>query len=260
MIRLLDRLRGRLESAKPAPEFLPGARMYCIGDIHGRFDLLTELHQKILDDRAGYEGTVHLLYIGDYIDRGPQSREVVDLLLERPLAGFTHTFLRGNHEQALLDFLEYPREASVWLTFGGRETLASYGVTVPPRPAIVEMQALADKLAEVLPGTHLAFYRDCLLNWQGGDYHFVHAGIRPGVPLNEQDQDDQLWIREEFTHSGRDHGAVIVHGHTISPQPEELPNRIGIDTGAFHTGILTCLVLEGAKRRFLQTGCRRVGP
>lgn len=253
MIRLPERLRRR-RGTPPTPRFTDGARMYCVGDVHGRADLLIELQSKILADARGYAGHRVLLYLGDYIDRGLQSRQVVDLLLDRPLDGFQAVHLKGNHEQALLDFLKYPEATSAWLDFGGLETLASYGVSLTPLPGIQDLARLAAELDAVLPQAHRAFFESLPLSWSGGDYHFVHAGIRPGVALGAQHAEDLLWIREEFTQSGLDHGAVIVHGHTITREPELLPNRIGLDTGAFHTGILTCLVLEGVQRRFLQTG------
>ena len=255
-MRILEKLRGKSAPAKARAEYLPGARMYCIGDIHGRLDLLEELHARILADAAGFGGERQILYLGDYIDRGAQSKQVVDLLSEKPLKGFEAIFLKGNHEQALLDFLEYPQATASWLTFGGRETLHSYGVTTPLIPTLRDVDVLAAKLDTRLPVAHRAFYQDGLLYWAGGCYYFVHAGIRPGVALDKQHYEDQLWIREEFTASSAEHGAVVVHGHSITPQVEFRPNRIGIDTGAFATGVLTALVLEGTRQRLLQTGSK----
>lgn len=258
MKKLLDKIRrGQAEAAergRAAPAYPPGARMYCIGDIHGRADLLRELHGLILEDVAGYEGECHVLYLGDYIDRGAQSRQVIDLLLDEPLPGFRSIFLKGNHEQAMLDFMVHPENVAGWLGFGGRETLASYGINASFFPLMKELPDLASSLAAHLPPAHLAFLQDGLDSWRAGDYYFVHAGVRPGVPLGEQQVEDQLWIRNEFLHSTENHGAVVVHGHTIVDAPELLPNRIGIDTGAFNSGILTALVLEGESQRLLQTG------
>ena len=228
--------------------------MYCIGDIHGRDDLLAELHGQIEADAADYPGRKQILYLGDYIDRGPESRQVIERLLNAPLAGFEAIFLKGNHEQALLDFLEFPGAAASWMVFGGRETLASYGIEVPPHTIHQELASLAEALKAALPPEHLAFFRDAPVCWRGGDYYFVHAGIRPGVPLDRQHVEDQLWIREDFTESTRDHGVVVVHGHTNREQAEFRPNRVGIDTGAYFTGVLTCLVLESEDQRLLQTG------
>jgi len=228
--------------------------MYCIGDIHGRADLLLDLQARIEADVRGYTGRRMLLYLGDYIDRGTQSRQVVDQLLERPLEGFETIYLKGNHEQALLDFLRYPEATAAWLDFGGLETLESYGLSLTSQPRAQDLGELARRLAAVLPDAHKAFFESGLLHWRGGDYLFVHAGIRPGVALDAQHEEDLMWIREEFTGSLRDHGVVVVHGHTISAEPEFRFNRIGLDTGAFHTGVLTCLVLEGTDQRLLQTG------
>lgn len=244
---------------KPAPvhrseaRYPEGARCYAVGDIHGRADLLVELHQMIREDAEAFGGRKQILYLGDYIDRGLQSRQVVEMLLSPQLPGFETIFLKGNHEQAMLDFLEYPEATAGWLSFGGRETLLSYGISVTHVPLMRDMKRLAAELDEMLPEDHREFLEDGLLSFRAGDYYFVHAGVRPGVPLEDQHFEDQLWIREEFIHSNVDHGAVVVHGHTISPEPEIMPNRIGLDTGAFHSGILTALVLEGTEQRILQT-------
>ena len=228
-----------------------GKRMYCIGDIHGRADLLDQLHGLIKADAAGFTGETQALYLGDYIDRGDDSKRVIDTLLGDPLPGFEYIYLLGNHEHALLDFLLDPESMSGWLSWGGRETLASYGIQVSLSPALPELR---DTLERATPANHLNFYVNCQLHHQEGSYYFVHAGIRPGIALKKQRFEDQLWIRDPFTSSTRDHGAVIVHGHTISEEAELLPNRIGIDTGAYYSGVLTCLVLEGTEQRLLQTG------
>jgi serine/threonine protein phosphatase 1 len=232
----------------------PDVRVYCIGDIHGRRDLLLDLHDRIIADAERFDGAKKLVYLGDYIDRGLQSREVIDELLEAPLAGFESVHLLGNHEQTLLDFLDYPKQAAGWLAWGGRETLASYGVPLPPGFRPPDVEALRDALRERISDSHLEFFRQMPLLHTEGDYVFVHAGIRPGVPLQEQDKSDLLWIRQDFTGSSEWHGHVVVHGHSISEEVEMLPNRIGIDTGAFCTGVLTCLVLEGPTQRLIQTG------
>jgi len=255
LLRLLERLWSRNgASGETWPSYPRGARMYCIGDIHGRDDLLVDLHAQIEADAADYRGRKQILYLGDYIDRGPQSCQVIERLLNAPLAGFESIHLKGNHEQFLLDFLEFPGAAAGWLTFGGRETLASYGIDVPVMPARSRLAELAGSLADTLPPEHLAFFRDSPVCWRGGDYYFVHAGIRPGVPLDQQHAEDQIWIRDEFLDSTCDHGVVVVHGHTNGEHPEFRSNRIGIDTGACFTGVLTCLVLEDQDQRLLQTG------
>jgi len=245
---------GNEETAEVDP-FLPaGQRVYCIGDIHGRLDLLQQLHRAVAADANAYDGEKTLVYLGDYIDRGEQSKEVVDLLLAQPLEGLRPVYLLGNHEQTLLDFLEHPSHVASWLTYGGRATLRSYGVSVEEDSSRHNLYRLRDELEYQLPQSHLDFYRGLQLTHVAGSYCFVHAGIRPGLRLQEQRDEDLLWIREDFTRSTAMHEHIVVHGHSIALEVEFRPNRIGIDTGAFHTGNLTCLVLEGAQQRLLQTG------
>ncbi len=209
----------------------------------------------IVNDAAGAEASRRVIvYIGDYVDRGLQSREVVDLLLEGPPAGFEAVPLKGNHEDFLLRFLEDASLGPLWMYNGGDATLYSYGVErtgfVLDRGAFAETQAA---FRRVLPHRHLEFFRSLRLHHTEGDYFFVHAGVRPGVPLDAQDEEEMLWIRDPFLYSEADYGKVVVHGHTPVAEPEDLANRIDIDTGAFFSGRLTCLVLEGGERRFLQT-------
>lgn len=232
-----------------------GTRVYAVGDIHGRADLLRSLHRKILDDAADAEAQrLVVVYIGDYVDRGPDSFGVVDMLIEEPLAGFERHHLKGNHEDFLLRFLETGSHGEVWMINGARATLGSYGVEWSDMAYGVDgLAAARQKFADFMPESHFQFFRGLELQHQEGDYLFVHAGIRPGVPLGEQRAFDLMWIREVFLDSSADHGVVVVHGHTIAPEPEVLPNRIGIDTGAFHSNRLTALVVEGAERRFLHT-------
>ncbi|MGK2924341.1 MAG: metallophosphoesterase family protein [Lysobacterales bacterium] len=253
MAALLDKLRrGAREPAQPA--YPVGKRMYCIGDIHGRADLLAELQRTIVADAAGFDGQCQLLYLGDYVDRGEQSRQVLDLLTAGPPAGFEQIHLLGNHEQAMLDFLLDPVAMAGWLTWGGSATLRSYGIHAGVVGSRRELLALRDRLDAALPHHHREFLVSGHPAHAEGSYYFVHAGVRPGVPLEKQAIEDQLWIRDEFTQSQAHHGAIVVHGHSISEQVEFHPNRIGIDTGAFATGVLTALVLEGEQQRLLQTG------
>ena len=254
MPSFLKRWRGTEEPAAVLPFVPAGQRIYCIGDIHGRLDLLQQLHQLILRDATDYSGEQTLVYLGDYIDRGERSKEVIDLFLEAPLAGFKHVYLKGNHEQTLLDFLQHPWAVAAWLTYGGRATLHSYGVPSTLEPSRSDLDDLRDDLEFRLPQSHLQFYSQLVPMHLVGSYCFVHAGIRPGIPLQEQRNEDLLWIREDFTESNAAHEHIVVHGHTITPEVEWRPNRIGIDTGAFSSGVLTCLVLEGAGQRVLQTG------
>jgi len=250
--RLIKKLRQPTEPTQP--HIPQNQRIYCIGDIHGRADLLQQLHQKILTDATAYPGKKIIVYLGDYIDRGEQSRQVIELLLTHPLPDFEPIYLMGNHEQVMLSFIEYPEVSAAWLTFGGRQALNSYGIPLAHIPIKKELAPLARQLVENVPDAHWEFLHNCVSSWQCGSYYFVHAGIEPGVALDKQVLEDQLWIREEFLRSKRDHGAIVVHGHTITEEPEVLPNRIGIDTGAYESGVLTCLVLEGAGHRFLRTG------
>ena len=236
------------------PEIPADRRLYCIGDIHGRLDLLRDLHSMIKLDASDYDGHKIVLYLGDYIDRGEQSKEVIDYLLESPLPGFEPVYLLGNHEQTLLDFLDQPRAAASWLAFGGRACLASYGVEISLGSKHSEINKVCDDLRQKIPMSHLEFFQECKVIHEEGGYCFVHAGIRPHVPLSEQRNEDLLWIRDDFTGSRVMHDRVVVHGHSISEEVEFLPNRIGIDTGAYYTGVLTCLVLEGEQQRLLQTG------
>jgi serine/threonine protein phosphatase 1 len=234
----------------------PGTRIYAIGDIHGRLDLLVRLHELIAADaNRAHQGRRVLVYIGDYIDRGPNSAGVIDLLLDRPVPGFEIVHLLGNHEDTLLQFPDDMTVGPSWLTYGGVQTLASYFVDVSQGSwrDERELRRLQGEIRRRVPRRHVEFLRNLPLTHVEGDYLFVHAGIRPGIPLARQERDDLLWIRDEFLHSREDHGKIVVHGHTITETPDQRPNRIGIDTGAFHTDRLTCAVLDGAGRAFLHT-------
>lgn len=220
------------------PSLPDGLRVYAVGDIHGRYDLLQALAARIRADmvesrpRSSAE-----IYVGDYIDRGPQSREVVEWLLETPPLTERRICLRGNHEVMLLDALTDPVALHHWLRNGAGATLASYG--------------LAASEVRALPPKHLDFFENLELTASIGSYLFVHAGLRPGLALAAQDEEDLVWIREPFLSSEVDHGLIVVHGHTPVDAPDARPNRINIDTGAVFSGNLTCLVLEGTSRRFL---------
>jgi serine/threonine protein phosphatase 1 len=233
-----------------------GRRVYAVGEIHGRADLLLRLHELIATDAVrGPSAKPVVIYLGDYIDRGPQSRAVIDLLLERPLAGVEAVHLLGNHEQALLRFLDDTAIGPTWFDFGGIATLLSFGIAVTAGglARAGSLSPVQGELRSVLAPSQLAFLRSLQLMHVEGGYAFVHAGIRPGVPLDRQTEKDLLNIRSEFLDSTLDHGKVIVHGHSIREEPEIRFNRIGIDTGAYATGRLTCLVLEGTSRDFLHT-------
>ncbi len=226
-------------------------KIYAVGDVHGRADLLDQLLDKIARDAAAATGTRSLVFVGDYIDRGPDSRGVIERLLH-PMAGFETHYLRGNHDQALLDFLVDPSTYRVWRRFGAAETLLSYEVEPPDNDAAAFVFASND-LAEKLPEAHRYFFQELRSFVQIGGYHFVHAGARPGVSLEEQTLEDMMWIREDFLNSDEDFGKVIVHGHTPGDRPVCRANRIGIDTGAYATNCLTAVVLDGVGARFLST-------
>jgi serine/threonine protein phosphatase 1 len=233
----------------PAPATLaPDLRVYAIGDIHGCLDRLQALHAAIAADLAE-RPVAHavLIHLGDLIDRGPDSAGVVAFVAQAPKpAGIAETVtLLGNHEALMLAALDAPEKddaARLWVANGGADALLSWGV---PR------QTEPKDWRSCIPPEHLAFLRDRPLSRRIDGYLFVHAGVRPGVPLEQQEAHDLLWIREPFLSSKADHGAVVVHGHTPRPKPELRPNRIGIDTGAVMGGSLTCLLLEADRLGFL---------
>jgi serine/threonine protein phosphatase 1 len=231
-------------------------RVYAIGDIHGCVELLDTLHGMIADDlRSAPEGTRSLVvYLGDYIDRGAGSCQVIDRLLWEPLAASEIIHLCGNHDDFLLKFLEDPSVGPIWLKNGGTATVESYGVEVPPEPDREALRALRDRLESRLPEAHRDFFRRLRYSHSEGGYFFAHAGVRPGVPLEAQSPYDLMWIRGEFLESNADFGKMVIHGHTPSKGVDQRPNRIGVDTGAFWTGQLTAAVLEGEAVRFLSTG------
>jgi serine/threonine protein phosphatase 1 len=228
--------------------------MYVVGDIHGRADLLGELLSLIDADmaRRGLIEAVHV-FLGDYIDRGEFSRGTIDRLIER---GSTHqcVFLKGNHELIALGCLTDKTSIPTWIRLGGAQTLLSYGVRPSLRLAASELGAIQIAFQTALPRAHLQFLGKLQTHFSAGDYFFAHAGVKPNVPLSKQREKDLLWIRDEFLSSTRDHGKIIVHGHTPTMEVEFKPNRINIDTGAFLTNRLTCLVLEKDQRLLLQTG------
>ncbi len=238
------------------PTVPAGSAVYAIGDIHGRADLLAELHAGIAAN-AVRRGAIRrvIVYLGDYVDRGPDTAGVIEILLDGVPAGFEPVYLIGNHERMMLDFLDDPSCGPLWLRNGGEATMASYGVAyeVGEGLDLQRLRGLQGALRFHLPERHRAFLQSLQRLHVEGDYAFAHAGIRPGVPLEAQEEMDLLWVRGLFLRSTRDHGKIIVHGHTIVPEPEILPNRIGIDTGAWYTGRLTSLALEGGRRQFVAT-------
>jgi serine/threonine protein phosphatase 1 len=246
---------SRVFAAKPPrPASTPErTRVYAIGDVHGRDDLLDAMAGLIERDCASAPAETVTVTIGDYVDRGPHSAAVVERLASgrfpTPLRA-----LRGNHEAMLLRFLAEPLFLEYWRWSGGLETLRSYGVDVSAAMRGEGYERARDAFAEALPATHRAFLEATELSVSIGDYFFCHAGVRPGRPLERQSGEDLMWIRDGFLGCERPFGKIVVHGHTPAPNPEVRPNRINIDTGAFATSRLTCLALEGERRWFLTAG------
>lgn len=234
-----------------APE---GLRLYAVGDIHGRLDLLRLLLGAIAEDAEGTTAAIRLIFLGDYTDRGPQSREVVETLMElgerRPDASI---FLKGNHDDTLLKFVRDPGVGRSWCNYGGAETLESYGVQAPVMTTdAADWERARLEFVDSLGQRGLAFFEALPPFVEFGDYFFVHAGVRPGVPLDEQDEKDLLWIRDDFLRPREAMEKAIVHGHTPEADAFVSARRIGIDTGAYASGVLTAVVLEGAERRLIQ--------
>lgn len=252
----LKQLINRFLKTKPYPTpALPdNTRVYCIGDIHGRHDLLVKLLSQIKQDAASFSGRVLMIYLGDYIDRGMQSRDVIEELLQNVQPGIEYVYLRGNHEQTMLDFLREESVGRSWFTYGGQATLASYNACDAKIPTKREdFITIQQRLLKNLPRSHFQFLNNTLFSYSLGSYFFVHAGINPDLSLSRQKPENMLWIRNEFVSEKKPYEKIIVHGHTITDEPELLPNRIGIDTGAYASGILTCLVLQGDQQRIIQT-------
>lgn len=239
--------------AKRLPCGIAGARAYAIGDVHGRLDLLTELLRKIEHDNASRDpAKTYLVILGDLVDRGPDSRGVVDLFVTAPPPWARVVHIKGNHEQYFADVLGGAWNLiPQWLANGGQKCIESYGLS-RAWSLNATPEAIADALRKAVPPSHLKLLEEMADSLRFGDYLFVHAGIRPGIPLDSQTPADLRLIREGFLDDLTDHGVVVVHGHTIVDSPEEHPNRIALDTGAYRTGRLTALRIEGAERAFIQ--------
>ncbi len=242
-------------SASPfTPKVAAGKRIYAVGDIHGRRDLLDRLLMQIEQHaQTSPHAENTLIFLGDYVDRGADSKGVVDRLLALALPDWKLIFLRGNHDQSVLDFLADASFYRAWRTFGAPETLLSYGVMPPRFDRDADFETARRELAERLPHGHLGFYENLQYSYIQDDYMFVHAGIRPGIPVDEQLAQDMMWIRDEFLFHRRPLEKMIVHGHTPSDRPVKNAVRIGIDTGAHATHRLTAAILEGESCSFLQT-------
>lgn len=247
-LRAIDRRRGA--------DLTGGELIYAIGDVHGRYDLLKQLIAMILADWTAQarERRPLLIFCGDYVDRGPQSAEVIEALIWLQRRGDVQAcFLKGNHEQALMRFLDNPTDCAGWLRFGGVETLLSYGVAAPAPDDHAACFRARDLLLQRMPSSHLRFLERLELMLVVGEYAFVHAGILPGTDLRSQREEDLLWIRQEFLEDEGPFEKVIVHGHSwVGDAPQILPQRIGVDTGAYATGVLTAVRLNGADVSVLQ--------
>jgi serine/threonine protein phosphatase 1 len=227
------------------PSLPEGLRIYAIGDIHGRADLLGHLLGVIDQDMAtAPPGRVLQIFLGDYIDRGPNPRGTIDLLIERASKHET-VFLKGNHESVLLETLSDPLRVDRWIRIGALSTLLSYGVRLPSSGEGDRRRDLVAAFAVALPDDHRRFFANLRLTFSCGDFFFAHAGARPGIALEHQSEQDLIWIRREFLESNCDFGKFIVHGHTPVRQPDMRENRINIDTGAYATNNLTSLRIEG---------------
>ncbi|NTE83264.1 serine/threonine protein phosphatase [Agrobacterium tumefaciens] len=239
-----DRRRRRIELGDKPASF----PIYAIGDVHGSLDLLLQAERKILADLGPDPSPALLVLLGDYVDRGRDSRGVLEHLLQPPPAPLRRIALCGNHEQLFHDFLENPQQNMHWLDFGGRQTLLSYGVDIDYflQKGRLRLQPFRDALLGAIPQTHRQLLSSLPIYARIGPYIFVHAGLRPGLPLEAQTDEDMLWIREPFLSQGAGLDLVVIHGHTPVTEPETGPQRIGIDTGAFTTGRLTVLRLSDA--------------
>lgn len=229
--------------------------LYAVGDIHGRLDLLEALLTRIeADARSSHARRRTLVFLGDYVDRGPDSKGVIEKLIGGLPEGFETHFLKGNHEAILLNFLDDAWSLDNWLLNGGDATMRSYGLDTDRLARLnAPIELWRQALREALPETHLRFYRGLDLSVAFGDYLFVHAGVKPGVEIDAQSEADLIWIRGPFLDHAEPFGKIVVHGHTPGKEPVTRSNRIGIDTGAYFTGRLTALRLERGSRDFLQT-------
>lgn len=257
---MLNRLKTIFSGSPPADQksqvrrVPDGRRIYAIGDVHGRLDLLRDM-ARVIDthDRDCAPANSTVILLGDLIDRGPDSKGVIDFVRKWQTQRDVRV-LMGNHEEMMLASLDDPEVLRHFLRFGGRETILSYGLDADVF-ASAEIEGIFGWLQENFPRDHrhwIEGMEDAIVE---GDYLFVHAGIKPGIALDEQDPNDLRWIREPFLSHEGDHPYVVVHGHTIEDEAVVLPNRIGIDTGAYRQGRLTALVLEGNQRRFFQARC-----
>ena len=230
--------------------------LYAIGDLHGHLDEHNILYAILENEIAKRPEKKHvIIYLGDYVDRGPDSYRLIDRLIkiQNSDSPATHIFLKGNHENAFIGYMDSPLSWSKWLDYGGMDTAESYGITFATDILIPsEHEALQQKLLQNVPVEHYTFLNTLETKYVARDYAFVHAGIQPGVPLSEQDEEDLIFIREPFLSWPHPHEKCIVHGHTITQTPNITPHRIGIDTGLYRYGVLTCAIFEDNNVSLLQ--------
>lgn len=234
----------------------PGLRLYAVGDLHGRLDLLRALHRHVdMELQADAPTDWRIVYLGDYVDRGPDSRGVLEFLAEAKARDPRHVVLAGNHDLGLLDFLARPDPCGIFITHGGLETAASYDVHAAHFGAVEEggdaLRAFHAAVATAIPQSHLALLHALEASFDCGDFFCCHAGIRPGVALERQSVDDLVWIRGEFHRHEGLYPKVILHGHTPSGKVTVRPNRVNLDTGACRTGRLSVLRVEDARKTIL---------
>lgn len=253
---MFAKLFNRRKTPLAAPPTTGGRLVYAVGDVHGRLDVLELLIETIVSDVVALKPRLQpmLIFLGDYVDRGPESAGVVERILRlKRKPAFEVRTLKGNHEEALLQFLDDPAFGQTWADHGGLATLASYGVQPPlSRLDAGAWERAREAFDATLPPTHREFYEGLELTVEVGDYLFVHAGVRPGIPMEAQLERDLLWIRSEFLQAPGPFGKVIVHGHTPMEEPQILPHRMGLDTGAYATGVLTAVRLHATTHKVLQ--------
>ncbi|GGA74277.1 metallophosphatase [Nitratireductor aestuarii] len=232
-----------------APE---GMRIYAIGDIHGRFDLLSQMHERIVAEiERDSPADWRIIYLGDYVDRGPESNQVLEFLSTETAADPRVIALAGNHDAGMLSFLNRPRRDGLFALYGGDTTAQSYGVELRLAPKD-KLLASAAELEKAVPEKHIEFLRNLPVSASFGDLFFCHAGVRPGIPLEEQKRDDLLWIRNEFHDHFGLYPKLIVHGHTPRLAPEIRLNRVNLDTGAVKFGVLSCMRFEDTRKDLIQ--------
>ncbi|WP_417796301.1 metallophosphoesterase family protein [Terasakiella pusilla] len=253
--KILDPKKEKSHHLKDA-QTSENTRIFAIGDIHGRADLLQKMLKTIFHEICDISDKKEnkIVFLGDYIDRGNQSYEVLEILTQPAPRGIEYVFIKGNHEEILLNFLKDPTQNSSWFQHGGAETLLSYKVSMDMGKIDKnQLKGVAKKLKAALPEVHKKFLISLLDSYEDGNYYFTHAGIDPNLPLTAQKNSDLRWIRDKFINHTSLYEKIIVHGHTITKDVQLLKNRIAVDTGAYYSGKLSCIVLDGQTKRVLQT-------